>query len=61
MEFGRVNVLVTYSKSQEIVAMYNENNSTSTTSETDSEGGNRKVEEESIKKEVIFTDENRRE
>lgn len=39
--------------------MYNENNSTSITSETDSSGGSRKVEEENVKKEVIFTDEGR--
>lgn len=37
--------------------MYNENNSAKVTTETDSSGGNRKVEEENIKKEVIFTDE----
>lgn len=37
--------------------MYNENNSVSHTSETDSEGGTRTVEEEETKKEVIFTNE----
>lgn len=37
--------------------MYNENNSAKITTETDSSGGNRKIEEENIKKEVIFTDE----
>lgn len=37
--------------------MYNENNSVSHTSEIDSEGGTRTVEEEETKKEVIFTDE----
>ena len=56
---GKVNVLVTYSQSSEVVAMYNENNSTSITSETDSSGGSRTVEEENIKKEVIFTNEGR--
>lgn len=55
---GKVNVLVTYSQTSEVVAMYNENNSTSHTSETDSEGGTRTTEEETINKEVIFTDEN---
>ena len=39
--------------------MYNENNSTSYTTENDSEGGNRISREENIKKEVIFTEENR--
>lgn len=38
--------------------MYNENNSTSYTSETDSEGGTRTTEEETVNKEVIFTEEN---
>ena len=57
--YGKVNVLVTYSKSSEVVAMYNENNSAKVTTETDSSGGNRKVEEENIKREVIFTDEGR--
>mgnify|MGYP007101960897 CR=1 FL=1 len=37
--------------------MYNENNSAKITTETDSSGGNRKVEEENIKKEVIYTNE----
>lgn len=39
--------------------MYNENNKTSYTSETDSEGGTRTVEEQDVNKEVIFTDEGR--
>ncbi len=38
--------------------MYNENNTTSHTSETDSEGGTRTVEEQGTNKEVIFTEEN---
>ncbi len=37
--------------------MYNENNVVSHTSETDSDGGTRTVEEENINREVIFTDE----
>ncbi len=55
--FGEVNVLITYSQSSEVVAMYNENNSSSQTSETDSEGGTRESKEENTKKEVIFTNE----
>ncbi len=55
--FGKVNVLVTYSQTSEVIAMYNENNSVSHTSETDSAGGSRTVEEETKNKEVIFTDE----
>ncbi len=56
---GKVNVLVTYSQTSEVVAMYNEDNSTTHTSETDSEGGTREANEENIKREVIFTNENR--
>jgi len=38
--------------------MYNENNTSSQTSETDSEGGTRTIEEKGVNKEVIFTEEN---
>ena len=38
--------------------MYNENNTVSHTSETDSAGGTRTVEEEGKNKEIIFTEEN---
>lgn len=50
--------MITYSKSSEVVAMYNENNTISKTSEEDSEGGTRTIEEQGINKEVIFTEEN---
>ena len=55
---GKVNVLITYTKSSEIVAMYNENNTVSHTSETDSSGGTRTIEEQGTNKEVIYTEEN---
>ena len=57
--YGKVQVLITYSQTSQVVAMYNENNSAKVTTEIDSSGGNRKVEEENKKKEVIFTDEGR--
>lgn len=38
--------------------MYNENNTTSHTSETDSAGGVRTIEEQGVNKEVIYTEEN---
>ena len=38
--------------------MYNENNTSTQTSETDSEGGTSTVEEKGTNKEVIFTEEN---
>lgn len=41
--------------------MYNEDSSTTHTSETDSAGGTREANEENIKKEVIFTDDGRSE
>lgn len=55
---GKVNVLITYTQSSELIPMYNENNTVSHTSETDSNGGTRVVEEQGINKEVIFTEEN---
>lgn len=55
---GEVNVLITYSQSSEVIAMYNESNTVSHTSETDSAGGTRTSEEEEISKEIIFTEEN---
>ena len=50
--------MITYTQSSEVVAMYNENNTTSHTTETDSTGGTRTVEEGENSKEVIFTEEN---
>ena len=41
---GEVQVFINYSESSETVAMYNENTKTSTTEETDTSGGTRKVE-----------------
>lgn len=55
---GKVSVLVTYSQSSEIVAMYNETSKTSYTQEEDSEGGTRKVDETDSTKEIIYTQEN---
>ena len=43
---GKVNVLITYTQSSEVVAMYNENSTVSHTSESDSSGGTRTVEEQ---------------
>ena len=55
---GKVNVLITYTQSSEVVAMYNENSTISHTSESDSSGGTRTVEEQGTNKEIIFTEEN---
>lgn len=55
---GNVRVLITYSQSSEVVAMYNETLKSSSTEEEDSSGGKRKVDETDSTKEVIYTQEN---
>ena len=55
---GKVNVLIKYSESSTIVAMYNEIISESTTKESDGDGGNKDVKETESKKEIVYTDEN---
>lgn len=54
---GDVNVFINYSESNEIIAMYNENSKISTTEETDTSGGTRKIEETDIQKDIIFNEE----
>ena len=51
---GDVNVFINYSESSEVVAMYNENSKSSTTEETDTSGGVRKIQETDSQKDVIF-------
>ncbi len=53
---GKVDVLVTYSETSEVVAMYNEKSTASNTEETDTNGGVRKIEETDTNKEIIFED-----
>ena len=55
---GKVNVCINYSESSEVVAMYNENAKVSTTEETDTSGGIRKIEENNIQKDVVYKEEN---
>lgn len=55
---GKVDVLVTYSETSEIVAMYNEKYTSSQTEEQDSNGGVRKIEETDNSKEIIKDAEN---
>lgn len=55
---GKVKVLIKYSESSTVVAMYNETTSESTTKENDSDGGSRDVKEKENKKEIVYTDEN---
>ena len=55
---GDVKVFINYSESAETVAMYNENSKTSTTEETDTSGGTRKVEQTDSDKEIVYQEEN---
>ncbi len=50
---GKVSVLITYSETSSIVPVYNINSSTSTTEETDTSGGTRKVQTENNQKDII--------
>lgn len=51
---GEVKVMITYSETNKIVPVYNEESSEENTEETDSEGGTRKVTQTDTKKEVIY-------
>lgn len=55
---GNVKVLVTYSQSSEVIAMYNESNKNSTIEEKDSGGGIRTTEQIDTKKDIIYKEEN---
>ncbi len=54
---GEVDILLNYSESSEIIAMYNETSKVSTTEETDDSGGVRKIEETDIQKDIVFQEE----
>lgn len=51
---GNVEVCIHYSESSETVAMYNENSKVSTTEESDTSGGNRKIQETDSQKDIIY-------
>ena len=51
---GKVDVLITYSETSEVVAMYNEKYTSSSTEEMDTNGGTRKIEETDSNREIIF-------
>lgn len=55
---GNVKVLVTYSQSSEVIAMYNESNKNSTIEEKDSGGGIRTTEQIDTTRDVIYKEEN---
>ena len=51
---GKVKVLITYSQTNEIIPMYNEETSQKDTEENDTSGGTRKVIETDVSKEIIY-------
>lgn len=55
---GKVQVLITYSETSEVVAMYNEQYTSSNTEETDTNGGIRKIEQTDTNKEIIYEERN---
>ena len=54
---GKVKVLIKYSESSTVVAMYNETISESITKANDGNGGSKDVKESENKKEIVYTDE----
>ena len=55
---GEVKVLLNYSESSEVVAMYHETSKTSNTEETDTSGGTRKIQETDTQKDIIYQEDN---
>lgn len=51
---GTVEVCINFSESSEVIAMYNENSKVSTTEESDTSGGTRKIQETDSQKDIIF-------
>lgn len=51
---GEVEVFINYSESSEVIAMYNENSKVSTTEESDTSGGTRKIQETDTQKDIIY-------
>lgn len=54
---GKVKVMITYSQTNEVIPMYDEDSSSSITEEKDSGGGTRTVNENSSKKDIIYKEE----
>jgi len=55
---GKVEVLITYSETSQVVALYNESQTVSNTEETDSDGGVRTIQTTDITKDVIYEEHN---
>ncbi len=54
---GKVKVCLNYSESSEVIAMYNENSKVSSTEESDTSGGTRKIQETDSQKDIIYKEE----
>ena len=55
---GKVKVLVTYSQTSEVIAIYKENSKNSTIEEKDSGGGTRITEQQDTTKDIVYQEEN---
>ena len=55
---GEVSVFINYSESSEVVAMYNQNSKSSSTEETDTSGGIRKIEQTDTQKDIVYQENN---
>lgn len=55
-DVGNVKVLINYSETSEVIAMYNETTNENTTQESDSNGGTRTSTDTQISKEVVMED-----
>lgn len=55
---GKVSVLITYSETSQVIAMYNEKQKESKTEETDTSGGSRQIIETDSSKEIVYKEEN---
>ena len=55
---GNVKVCINYSESSEVVAMFNENSKVSTTEETDTSGGIRKIQQTDSQKDIVYKEDN---
>lgn len=55
---GKVEVMLTYTESTQMVPVYNKTEKASSTEESDSGGGTRKIEESDVSQEVVYQDEN---
>ena len=55
---GKVEVLINYSETEQVVAMYNENKKETATEEQDESGGTRIIKENDVQKDVIYQEKN---